>query len=90
MSGLAMPPAQPPADDVTAVLDRLNGARAHRVEAVRQEDMLEQALTEASDVPAVMVDYLRIERRVARNRTTLWTRQVRQLEAMARGMGLKP
>ena len=90
MSGLALPPAQPPGEPVVTLLDRIRAARLHREDAVRQEHMLEQALTDNAGLPEASLDYFALERRVARNRTLLWVRHLRKLEAMARARGLKP
>jgi hypothetical protein len=90
VSGLALPPAQPPAEDVAAVIDRLRSSRDQLNEARRQEAVLDQALADHRGQSAASLDYFRVERRVARNRTMLWTRQVRELEKRARALGLKP
>ena len=92
MSGLALPPAEPPASTVLEVLDQLRAFRAHRDDAGRQLHMLEQTFkdTEPAQLPPGSTTYYRIEARVARNRLMLWTREVRALERRARGMGLKP
>ena len=90
MSGLALPPAQPPADDVMTLLDRLRTAREHLEDARRQEHMLDQALVDAGELPIASQDYFAVERRVARNRLIQWRRLLRALEEMARARGLQP
>ena len=90
MSGLALPPAEPPADPVATLLDQIQQARWHHEDAIRTEHMLEQNLADAANLPAGAQDYFALERRVARNRTLLWVRHLRKLEAMARARGLKP
>lgn len=92
MSGLALPPAEPPASTVLEVLEQLRAFREHRDDAGRQLHMLQLALKEhdPAELPIGSLTYYRIEARVARNRLMLWTREVRALERRARGMGLKP
>lgn len=92
MSGLRMPPAEPPADTVLDVLDRLRIFREQLTEAGRQLHMLEQTFRADAppQLPPGSTTYYRIELRVARNRVMLWTREVRALERRARQLGLKP
>ena len=92
MSGLALPPAEPPAENVVDVLEQLRVFREHRDDAGRQLHMLAEALREhdAAQLPTGSRTYYRIEARVARNRLMLWTREVRALERRARMMGLQP
>ena len=93
MTGLALPPAEPPADTVLDVVDRLRTVREHLTEAKRQLHMLEQTFRDNArppQRPPGSRTYYRIELRVARNRVTLWTREVRALERRARQLGLKP
>lgn len=90
MSGLALPPSHPPADDVVTLLDRIRTARQHLEDAKRQEHMLEQAIADAGELPIPSQDYFALERRVARNRTVQWTRLLRRLEGIARARGLQP
>lgn len=89
--GTPLPPAEPPAAEVVELLDRLRIFREHQADAERQVHMLERALHEADGgLPPGSRTYYRIEIQVARNRVTLWTREVRALERAARSMGLKP
>lgn len=92
MSGLTLPPAEPPAETVLDVVDRLRTFREHLTEAKRQLHMLEQTFrgNALAQLPPGSTTYYRIELRVSRNRVTLWTREVRALERRARGMGLQP
>jgi len=90
VSGLSLPPAQPPAEPIVTLLDRIRTAREHREDAERQEHMLDQAIADHAELPAASLDYFALERRVARNRTLLWIRHLRKLEAMARARGLQP
>lgn len=92
MSGLALPPAQPPASNVVDVLEQLSAFRAHRDDAGRQLHLLTATLKEhdPAQLPIGSLTYYRIEARVARNRLMLWTREVRALERRARLMGLQP
>lgn len=86
-----LPPAEPPSHDVLELTDRLHTFRTHLADSERQVHMLEQALIEADGgLPPGSRTYYRIEIRVARNRVTLWTREVRALERAARSMGLRP
>lgn len=88
-----MPPAEPPAADVVALLEQLEKFREHRDDAGRQLHMLAVAIREAEHeqgLPVGSVTYYRIEARVARNRLMLWTREVRALERRARMLGLQP
>jgi hypothetical protein len=92
VSGLALPPAEPPAASVVDVLEQLRVFREHRDDAGRQLHMIQQAIREhdAEQLPTGTLTYYRIEARVARNRLMLWTREVRALERRARALGLKP
>jgi len=92
VTGLALPPAEPPADTVLDVVDRLRIFRDHLTEAKRQLHMLGETFRDNTrpQLPPGSTTYYRIELRVARNRVTLWTREVRALERRARQLGLKP
>jgi uncharacterized membrane protein len=86
-----LPPADPPADDVLELLDRLATFRGHLTDAERQVHMLEQTVREEGEqLPAGSRTYYRIEVRIARNRLMHWTREVRALERAARAKGLQP
>lgn len=88
MSGLSLPPAQPPAETIAVLLERLHAAEAQLREAERQEQLLDEAVRDNSPLNASSAQYFRIERRVARNRVVLWTRHVRDLERRGRALGL--
>jgi hypothetical protein len=88
VSGLALPPAEPPQESIRALLERLRTAQQHLDDAERQEHMIDQALADVETLEAAGAMYFRIERRVARNRTLLWTREVRALQRRGRAMGL--
>jgi uncharacterized membrane protein len=73
------------------MLDRLHTFRQHLEDAERQVHMIEQSFRDAGEqLPPGSRTYFRIEARVARNRVTLWTREVRALERRARSLGLQP
>lgn len=86
-----LPAPEEPAAEVAELLDRLHVFRQHLDDAARQVHMLEQTVREVGDeLPPGSRTYYRIESQVARNRVTLWSRQVVQLERAARAMGLQP
>lgn len=88
MTGLPLPPAEPPAENIAGLLERLRTAREHLVDARRQVAMVETALGDVETLTPTTVMYFRVERRVAQNRVVLWTREVRGLERRGRAMGL--
>jgi hypothetical protein len=88
VSGLSLPAAQPPAENVASVLERLTSAREQLADAQRQEHMLDTAMRDHGPLTISSAQYFRIERRVARNRVVLWTRTVRDLERRGRALGL--
>jgi hypothetical protein len=88
VSGLSLPPAQQPEDSVLSLTERLTAAREQLREAERQEHMLDVAVRDHGPLTITSAMYFRIERRVARNRTVLWTRAIRDLERRGRALGL--
>jgi hypothetical protein len=89
VSGLSMPPANPPADNIVALLERLQAAKEHLIDAQRQASMIDVARADVETLTPATAAYFGIERKVARNRVVLWTREVRELERRGRAMGLQ-
>lgn len=89
MGALAMTPAEPPADDVADVLDRLTAARMYRNDAARLLSLLRRELGADVDV-AERRTYLGIEIDLAERRVTRWAEIVERLEIRARSLGIQP
>lgn len=87
MSGLAMPPAEPPADDVADLQDRLTAARMYRNDASRLLALLRRELGADVDL-AERRTYLGIEVDLAERRVARWDEHVDRLAARARALGL--
>lgn len=89
MSGLAMPPAEPPAPEVDEVLEQLRVARVEHGHAAAR---LARVQTWAADPMNSAVD--RMKFRVAggarRHEVQLWDDEILELEARARTLGLRP
>lgn len=88
MSGLSLPPAEPPKESIRSLLELLGSARDHLLDAQRQLAMIETARNDVETLTTTSVVYFGIERRVAKNRVVLWTREVRRLELRGRKLGL--
>lgn len=88
MSAAQLPPAEPPADDVATVLEKLRYARAELREAERVLAML--AILGDVDNPASYTVHLEVEGHTAERRIELWRAVVARLEEQARALGLRP
>ena len=80
MSGLQLPPAEPPADDVARVLEQLRNARRELTDAQRIVTML--------TADPLAQPRGGIELQVATRRVELWRAQVITTERRARALGL--
>lgn len=85
-----LPPAEAPAEEVSELLERLHAFRERLADAERMQHMVEQGLHDLEDPTPAERTYYRVEIQVARNRSTLWKRQIIQLERSARAKGLQP
>jgi hypothetical protein len=94
VSGLTLPPALPPAEEVAAVLDELREARRQAYEAAMIVARVGQSARDAQEQGAtrnpVTAAYWRYENEVAELRATRWAIHVRKLENKARSLGAKP
>jgi hypothetical protein len=83
------PLPEPPADDVSALLDELRACRRELADAGRIVHMLG---VQNGDGPDARDEFswrrLRIEQTVAERRAELWAAEVRRVEAKGRGLGL--
>lgn len=85
MSGLHLPPAEPPDEDEARLLEALGTSRYELAEA---ENVRARLADELAATPPDMPDRaarLRIEAAVAGNRITLWRDVVNELERRLRG-----
>lgn len=90
MSGLNLPPAEPPDDDVADVQELLQRARLCRGDADHTLGHLMDALRHQEGMTAPARMYLDLERVVAEHRLFLWGQVVGVLEQQARSLGIQP
>jgi hypothetical protein len=94
VSGLTLPPALPPAEEVAAVLEQLREARRQLHEAdtvvARVGQNVRDAHQEGADRNPITAAYWRYEVEVAKLRAARWALHVHQLEEQARALGTTP
>lgn len=86
MSGLHLPPAEPPADDELDLAAQLEAARTELHEAQRIAALLDEPLDPGRGAIAVARDV--IERDLAGRRVEAWTAILDRLRDNGRGRGL--
>jgi ribosomal protein L13E len=84
-----MQPAEPPADEVLEVQERLTAARMYRNDAARLLQLLRREFDVAGDVTERRT-HLGIEVDLAERRLARWDEHVERLQSRARALGLTP
>lgn len=86
MSGLTLPPAQPPAPRVDQVLEQVRVARDHRAMAFRRLVKVREYVALELGDPMV----LRVMLQAREYEAQLWADEITALEERAKRMGLQP
>lgn len=92
MSGLHLPPAEPPDEDLADLRDMIEAVREQLADAERQEHMLAVAIADNADTPTrrqlvTLAGYV-MEHELAQQRVAFWRPIVATTEKTARDRGL--